>query len=330
MKGKAHRRMLRAAVSLLWLVTANSHGAENAAVAPGATNAPQIVSDRLAGPSPVATFRRLLAMTPEERERHLAIYPEPARERMRAKLDEYAIFPEPYRELRLQVTELGWYLVPLLKAPIDQRAQLLERVPPEYRELIEKRLQEWDIWPPPLKEEVLEYETTRHYLVGRDMVQPPIPGAPPPPPLPPGMQEKLERWRALPQEQRQQIFVRFQRYFEFSEEEKQKVLQALSDPQRQVAEKILEPMDNWPKTLQEQYLAAFRQFAEMSPAERQQFMRNASRWQKMSEAERQAWRDLTRQIASAPPLPPGTSVPPPPPPQAGASDRTNPLAAPSR
>jgi hypothetical protein len=66
----------------------------------------------------------------------------------------------------------------------------------------------------------------------------------------------------------------------------------------------------------------------MSNEDREEFMKNAQRWQKMSEAERQAWRDLVKQIAEMPPLPTGF-VPPAKSPAAGAptSGKTNPTAA---
>jgi hypothetical protein len=261
-------------------------------------------------PSPVETFRKLLAMAPEERTQSLAIYPSPARERLVEKLEEYQMLPEPMRELRLQVTELRWYLLPLLKLSPTNRAEQLKQVPEPYQKLIAARLEEWDIWPPSLKDEVLEYETTMHYFVGRNAEVQPQTGA-----LNLSdtersvLEKKLEKWKALPLPERQQMYGAFQHYFELSDAEKAKTLQALSEPERQETAKVVEPIEKWSRPQQEKYLAAFQQFANMPVPERQQFIKNAARWQKMSEAERQAWRDLVKQLADAPP-PPLDFIPP--------------------
>jgi hypothetical protein len=65
----------------------------------------------------------------------------------------------------------------------------------------------------------------------------------------------------------------------------------------------------------------------MSAEQRQQFLKNAARWQAMSSAERQAWRDLVRQIPIWPPEPPEPPPPLPPllplPPSLVAPSATN-------
>lgn len=279
--------------------------------------------------SPVETFRKLLALAPNERTNALAIYSSAVRERLKAKLLEYQLLPEPLRELRLQSTELRWYLLPILKMSPSNRVERLKSIPQPYQKLIETRLEEWDIWPPTLKDEVLEYESTMHYLVGRNAEAQPQMGAES---LSTNerteLERKLERWKALPQPQRQQMYGAFQRYFELSENEKQRTLDLLTDSQREETEKVLDAFEKWPKAQQDQYMAAFRQFASMSDGDRQQFLKNAQRWQKMSETERQAWRDLVKQLAESPPLPIGFV----PPPQVSAGSpaigKTNPTAAP--
>jgi hypothetical protein len=279
--------------------------------------------------SPVETFRRLLAMGSEERSQSLAMYPPPHQERIIAKLQEYQMLPEPLRELRLQATELRWYLLPLLSSTVTNRTEELKRVPEPYQRLIAARLAEWDLWPPTLKEEVLEYESTMQYFVGRNAEPQPQMGVPS---LPESerseLERKLERWKALPEGQRQQMYGAFRHYFELSDEERQRTLDALSETERHETEKALDPIEKWPKPQQDKYMAAFQQFANMSARERQQFAKNAERWQKMSETERQAWRDLVKQLADAPPLPPGFVPPNKQPAGAGASSmQTNPTSA---
>ncbi len=282
-------------------------------------------TNAVASPSPVETFRKLLAMTPDEREQFMKIYPTEIRTGLARKIQEYQLLPPQLRELRLRVTELRWYLLPLMKTNATARAEQLQTIPEPYRKLVADRLQEWAIWPPQLKEEILEYESTRHYFVGHGVGGPIIQQQMVPDDVPGSERTELERklaqFSALSADRREQIYERVSRYFEFSDNERQKILDTLSEPERQTAERALDPIEKWPKQEQEQYLTAFRQYANMSPQERRQFMTNVERWQKMSPQERQAWRDLAEQLSKTPPYPVGYS----PPPNRGASsaERTN-------
>lgn len=280
--------------------------------------------------SPVENFRKLLAMDADELAKTLSIYPPAAREKLKAKLLEYQLLPEPLRELRLQSTELRWYLLPLLKMPVDVRTERVKMIPEPYQKLISTRLEEWDIWPPSLRQEVLEYESTMHYLVGRNAeVQPQMGLETLSAAERTNLERKAERWKELPLPQRQQMYGAFQHYFELSETEKQKTLDTLPVAEREETEKVLDEFEKWPKEKQADYMVAFRRFSEMSDEERQQFMKNAQRWQKMSETERQAWRDLVKQLSEMPPMPNGF-VPPAKSVAAGSSisGKTNPTAAP--
>lgn len=260
------------------------------------------------GQSPVEVFRKILGMTPSEREQFLTNYPVAVRSRIAEKAKEYQSLEEPLRELRLRTTELRWYLLPLLKMSPTNRVERLQQIPEPYQKLVAVRLDEWDLWPPSLKEEILEYEDIMdHFVAGGTQVPPPVPrGATSPVKWRSAASEKkLARFQALPAAQREQMYASFQHYFNLSEDERQKTLEALSEPERQETEKILDPIEKWPKPQQEKYMAAFQRFANMSAAEREQFLKNAERWRKMSETERQAWRDLIEQLSNMPPLPPG-------------------------
>ncbi|MBC8096483.1 MAG: hypothetical protein H7Y43_11785, partial [Akkermansiaceae bacterium] len=154
--------------------------------------------------SPVENFRRLLAMTVEERTGAMAIYPPLAREKLLTKLQEYQLLPEPLRELRLQSTELRWYLLPLLKmSDVAARTERVKSIPDPYQKLVATRLEEWDIWPPTLKQEVLDYESTMHYLVGRNAeVQPQLGVENLSAAERADLDRKAERWGKMPDGQR--------------------------------------------------------------------------------------------------------------------------------
>lgn len=294
-------------------------GAQNAAAASTNAVAPAVQQ------SPVETFRKLLAMSPQERVQFLRIYPAEVREGLVKKIQEYQILPPQLRELRLRATELRWYLLPLMKTNATARAEQLKTIPEPYRTLVEDRLREWAIWPPQLKEEVLEYESTTHYMVahgvGGTIVQPQSAPEDVPGPETAELERKLSQFSALPAERREEIYQRVSRYFEFSDAEQQKILDTLSEQERTTAETTVGPLEKWPKEQQEQYFTAFRQYASMSPQERQQFMKNVERWERMSPQERQAWRDLAEQLSKTPPYPIGFS--PAPNGSASAAARTN-------
>src|SRR5271170_8524159 len=103
--------------------------------------------------SPVAFFRNLLAMTPGERADFLTNRPLAIRAGILVKVNEYEALDPDERELRLRATELRWYLMPLLQTGPTNRAEQLARVPDDLRDLVKDRLVQWDILPPPLKQE---------------------------------------------------------------------------------------------------------------------------------------------------------------------------------
>ena len=265
------------------------------------------------GDSPVQTFRKLLTLSPAEQEAMLGKYSPATRERIQAKVLEYQKLPPDFRELRLEVTELRWYLLPLMQTPPTNRAEQLKSVPETYRAQVAARLEEWDIFPPTLKEEILQYRGALSTFVGRDaagkmVIQPKTDLSTIPVAERRDLETKLAGWQALSETERNQIYGSFEHFLELSESEKQKTLDALDAHEKQETEKILLPVEKWPREQQQQYLSAFRKFSAMSPEARQQFLKNVQRWQKMSPAERQAWRDLDRQLADTPPLPPDVSV----------------------
>lgn len=110
--------------------------------------------------SPVDSFRELLAMDDDQRDRFLANRPPETRERILAKLREYEELAPDQRELRLRATELRWYLVPLLSSPLTNRAAQLEHIPADLRTIIENRLEQWNLLPSSLQKEFLENDQT--------------------------------------------------------------------------------------------------------------------------------------------------------------------------
>jgi len=259
--------------------------------------------------SPVVLFRQLLAMRPNEREIFMTNRPPEIRKRILVKVNEYETLDPNTRELRLRATELRWYLMPLLREPLTDRAARLAQVPEDIRELVEDRLNQWTILPPPLQQEFLENERTLRYFANVDVSG----GLPENAGHGAGNAEQA-RWNTLSESQRRQIMAEFNQFFELTPHEKQKVLGTLSNVERQQMEKTLQSFDKLPPQQREECVRAFAKFTGMSAPERAEFLKNAQRWSQMPPAERQAWRDLVVNVPEWPPMPQNFIAPPPPPP----------------
>jgi len=259
--------------------------------------------------SPVRYFRQLLAMTPQERENFLTNRAPEIRERILAKIREYLALAPDERELRLDATELRWYLLPLLReSPTNSEARLAQ-VPDNLRDLVRNRLEQWDALPPQSRQEFLDIEPTLHYFSHVELTN-----TPPEPGTQPGPGDAAQaRWQALSEDVRQKITAQFNQFFELTPDEKQKTLNTLSDAERVQMEKTLQSFDKLPSAQRAQCIRAFTEFAGMSPAERAEFLKNAERWSQLPPKERQAWRDLVAQVPLWPPLPTANIMPPMPP-----------------
>jgi hypothetical protein len=302
--------MTRACARALWLAAAV--GAIVLRPVPGFAQAPPRPAVRGASRAepaatnaalkcPVDTFREVLAMNPAEREEYLSSRPLPSRRLMEAKLREYESLSPNLRELRLRVTELHWYLLPLMTTPATNRADQVARIPREVRSMVADRIQKWDPLPPDAKDRFLQHlyeperdgEATNVVLV---------------PPLPPGARESLERgvqqWRRMNEEQRQQIEGRFYQFLELTVQERDITLHRLSEPEREQIEKTLEVFARLNQSQRTACFESFEKFASLSLGEREQFMQNAQRWEQMSPQDRQDLKDLVEWSSRLPPLPP--------------------------
>jgi hypothetical protein len=250
--------------------------------------------------SPVDFFRKLLAMTPEEQENYLTNRPPRIRERILDKVQEYEALDPNERELRLRATELHWYLLPLMRDPPETRAARLAAIPKDMRELVENRLGQWDILPPPLQQEFLDDERAMSYFAEVNSTNRF------------GSRDSNDtRWNALSEDERKKIAARVNQFFDLTPDEKQEALDTLSDAERQQMEKTLQSFEKLPPEQRAECVQAFAKFAGMSVTEKQEFLRNAERWSQMSPADRQTWRDLVTHVPEWPPLPPGAFSPPP-------------------
>jgi hypothetical protein len=300
------------AVSLVAQAATNhsaSAQSNSAAVFPPRTGVPALhgsVPPLPMAHSPISYFRELLAMDPAERKAALTNRPPESRTQILAKVREYESLKPDARELRLQVTELRWYLRPLMGAPATNRPAQMAMIPEKDRKLVEDRLQEWDKVPPDVQKELLGIEPVLQYFAEiegrseeqrREMLKT----------LSPARRAMLEKgigwWGSVSEDQRRRMLNRFNQFFELTVQEKERALKTLSDPERRQIEKTLQTYGSLPPAQRAQCLRSFEKFASLSLAERQQFLKNADRWKLMSPSERQAWRDLVHNLPPSLPRP---------------------------
>jgi hypothetical protein len=270
-----------------------------------------VPGDSVTNRSPVAVVRELLAMSPQERKAAIANRPPEIQQRILQKVDQYQLMPPQLCELRLRETELRWYLRPLMDVPPTNRAPLLERIPEPQRDQVKSRLQLWDLLPSGLQTQFENDDTIAGYFAQVSSATPEEKEAilkTIPPERRKELQQGLDRWQAMSQDQRQKAVAGFNQYFTLTADEKEKALSGISDDERQQMEQTLAAYGKLTPTQRAQCIRSFEKFARMSITERQQFLKNAARWEEMTPEERQKWREL---VTVAPIMPP--MLPPRPP-----------------
>ena len=279
----------------------------------GGAPVPQVQTEVNAPLPPVDFFRQLLAMAPLDQERALVDRPLEKREALKAKIAEYSKMPASEREWRLRMTELRFYLAPLMKRSRGDRIGLLAGVPEHLRELVSERLDQWDLLPEPFQKEVLDQELMLHYFARlessspaeREQILSTIPSE-----RRNLLERELGKWRDTPIAERGRMYERFNQFFELPAEEKEKTLDRLSDEEQRQMETALQRFGQLPARQRELFIESFQKFASMSNGERDQFFENAERWKVMSPKERQTWRNLINllPVQSEPPLPGGAQT----------------------
>jgi len=112
------------------------------------------------------------------------------------------------------------------------------------------------------------------------------------------------------------VLADFKLYFEFSAAEKIKALKRLSGTEQARLQQTIAPFEILPPPVRQQALDGLKKFSGLSLADRAAFLQSAERWQKMSEAEREKWRQKAAQMQKArallppPPMPPAAARPP--------------------
>ncbi|MGZ4963617.1 MAG: DUF3106 domain-containing protein [Limisphaerales bacterium] len=273
-------------------------------------------------PSPVDNFRFWLTLSPTERAPLLSKMPDPQRKALEAKLASYDALSPDAQDLRLRETRLHWQLLALMKLPANQRKDHLAQMSPDDRALALERLPQWDALPAAKQktflenEEVisvyLELQETPQHARGKVLA-----GMSPNVRFP--LEHRLQKWNGLPAPQRQELSDRFSQLFQLPDRDKDKIVAALPEATRKQFAALTRSLKNLPPDERKQCTAALNKFLKMSPDDQNHFLQNAMRWQKMSEKEHDAWRQVVHSAPTLPPLPHGVEMPPMPPLIAGTN-----------
>lgn len=276
----------------------------------GQVPAPSARSEPPAPPSrkaPTAIFRELLAASPAERERQLASRSPTARALIEAKLREFEVLPPAHRELRLRVAELQFFLLPLLRADPHSRPALLAEAPAEVQPLLEERLRAWERLSREQQQELLDSQRSLAWFVRLQSTSDrsfthllaQVPAADRA-----ELESQLEHWRSLTAGDRTRKTADFQRFFEMSAGEQEKVLREISPEERRQMEATLARFSQMRPEQRERAVRGFRQLFTLAAPDRAEFFQNIAPWQAMTPAERAAWRQIVARVTAPPPMPP--------------------------
>ena len=266
--------------------------------------------------SPVAKLRELLRADPANREALLANRTVRQKRLIEDGLVRLGRLTADEREIQFKVMELRFHLLPLMKLTAVERGDSLQGLSVELRRSVEGRLRLWDQLPKEVQEEVLEFGSSTAYF-GRLERSSPSDRlgilARVPEKQRAQIESKLARWEGLSLEQREEIQDRFKRFFDLTEVEKNKTLKLVSDAELSRVKAAIRTFELLHPEHRDTCLSALEEFSKMSVDQQSQFLRNADRWQAMSESQRKAWRQIMNQHPPQPPRPPlrsSRAVPP--------------------
>ena len=247
-------------------------------------------------------------MDEANREKFLSTKQPAQTEVLRRKLEEYSAMPRQERELRLRQLELCRWLLPLMRLEAQARAEPLSDIPTRDRSVVEERLREWDALAAPQKESVLKDKTVLSYFfrpepafIQRQMDLMTIM----PPKLKAKLEEELALWRGRSVAEREIMRIRLNQLLKLKQEEREKVITEIVPVDNQSLRSTLSLFLQLTPEQRERCVEGFGKLANLPPAEREQFIFDASRWRAMSAEQRDLWRLMILRVRA--PSSPGPS-----------------------
>ncbi|MBG86227.1 MAG: hypothetical protein CMO80_04925 [Verrucomicrobiales bacterium] len=245
--------------------------------------------------SPVKLFRDLLAKSPGERDAYLVKQTPKVQSFIRQRLARYEAMSPEVREMKLQTTELRFFLRPQLTTNPAQRQIMLATTPPQHRETIRQRIERWDALAPELQQQIIKNESMLNMILRVGDPAEGVTGQ-----VPGKSREELTAWNSLPHGDRLEMLDKFRSFFEFNVLEKERIIASLPEYQRNKITGTISALQNLSPEQRAACLKALQRFGSMTVARQQRFFRNADAWAKITPEEKRAWRLVVRE---APPLP---------------------------
>jgi len=269
-------------------------------------------------PSPIAQFRALLTNSPEALQVALEARSPRSRQAIEEKLREYKSLTPEERERRLTATELQWYVTSMAPLSKPQRTLALRQVSVIWQPMVMERLAAWDRMSPELQNEARAHPLVMEYVSApadkKEAVLKSLSVE-----QSAALRQRLAQWQFLPAVERTRLNERLEDFFNMPAEKQQRTLNSFSDAERKSMEKTFESFRTLTREQRDLCIKSFAQFAQkfaaMDDAERVAFLKNAERWQEMSQKDRDMWRNI---VAIVPPMPP-VPLPIPPTPSAPKS-----------
>ncbi|MGB0583079.1 MAG: hypothetical protein ACPGVU_25625 [Limisphaerales bacterium] len=281
--------------------------------------APKLPPHPLTSPSayrsPLEAFRKLLDMKPNERTAELAKRSERSAEKLARKLAEYEAMEPGLRELRLQATELRYYLYPMFMHSKEQREIRLQHMPQKFAPLIRVRLEKWDQLPAEMKNDIQKNQWMMHAVLRYGPKFASIALASKlSPSLNRNAEEHIKAWQSLDPQKQRDLMNKFNSFFSLHPGEQEQVIARLPDYQRAKVFTTLGDIQRLPEDSRRECMSALQRFIAMDAKQRMAFFHNAEQWRKLSEVEKKSWRTVVKQFAKptfseTPPLPPGMGHP---------------------
>ena len=118
--------------------------------------------------------------------------------------------------------------------------------------------------------------------------------------------QALDLWQAVPASDREQASSQFRKIVYLTPDQRKQTLSGYSDEQRKTMELALDRFATLPEAQKKSCIDSFEKFASMDPTERDEFLRNAARWESMGAKDRAVWQTLVQMMPPVmPPTPPG-------------------------
>lgn len=200
-----------------------------------------------------------------------------------------------------------------LDLPEEQRATVLASRSSRSRELLEAKLREYSQLPAAERDRRLKVMDIHWHL--KPVLEAPATNrvvalAKVPAKMKSVIEDRLQRWEKLPPHVKDDVLTNETAMSFFIAPPVPPVEPPMPsiDFNRAEMERTLENYANLSLHQRQQCIDSFAALARMTAADRNQFLRNAERWQEMSEEERDTWRQI---VNIRPPSPPGLEAPMP-------------------